>query len=83
MLGRQYCLALRFEAPRAYFGDPYQTSPRGGFLCGDIHSPSGETERGRFRKRPVLISEGPRAYLGSEGGFGTPATELFSDAQSL
>ena len=53
------------EAPRAYFGDPLQTSPRGGFLRCNIHSPSGETEGGRLRKRPVLISEAPRAYFGS------------------
>ena len=41
---------------------PNQTSSRGGFLRCDIHSPSGETERGRFPKRPVLISEAPCAY---------------------
>ncbi len=57
------------EAPRAYFGDPYQTSPRGGFLRSDLHSPSGETERGHFPKRPALIVEAPRAYFRSARRF--------------
>ena len=49
---------LLFEAPCAYSEDPYQTSPRGGFLLPQHSLPLGGDGEG-------LLSEAPRAYSGS------------------
>ena len=71
---------LLFEAPCAYFEDPYQTSPRGGFLLPQHSLPLGGDGEGLlseapcaysgsasclFRKCPALIPEAPRAYFRS------------------
>ena len=56
---------LLFEAPCAYFEDPYQTSPRGGFLLPQHSLPLGGDGEGLLSEAPVLISEAPCAYFRS------------------
>ena len=89
---------LLFEAPRAYFEDPYQTSPRGGFLLPQHSLPLGGDGEGLlseapcgysgsasclFPKRPALISEAPSAYFGSESRIRTQSAELFPDRKGV
>ena len=89
---------LLFEAPCAYFEDPYQTSPRGGFLLPQHSLPLGGDGEGLlseapcayfgsasrlFWKRPALISEAPCAYFGSESRIRTQSAELFPDRKGV